>query len=172
MLGRLFLLFTLVPLIELYLLVKIGGLVGVGPTSGIVALTGFFGAKLASREGRKALASYQKALAEGKMPEEGIVSGLLILAGGVTLITPGVLTDVFGLAMMVPPVRRATAKLVKKRIKKRIESGEIHVVGSVTVGGGFGPPQYADFDSKRRGEPEGEPAEIEGSRVVDAEVVD
>ena len=103
MLGRLFLLFTLVPLAELYLLIAIGGQVGVAPTIGLVALTGILGAWLAKREGRKALASYQEALTQGRMPEDGIVSGLLILVGGVLLIAPGILTDVTGLALMIPP---------------------------------------------------------------------
>ncbi len=158
MLGRLFLLFTLVPLAEIYLLVQLGGLMGVWPTIALVAVTGFVGAALARREGRRALASYQESLAKGQLPEEGIVSGLLILAGGVMLITPGVLTDVFGLAMMVPPIRRGAAKLVKARLQKRISAGQIQVmhIGS----GGFGVPGF-DAGAER---PEGV--------VVDAEVVE
>jgi UPF0716 protein FxsA len=83
-LGRLFLLFTLVPLVELFLLIELGGVVGVLPTIGMIAVTGMLGAYLAKREGRKALASYQQALANGRMPEDGIVSALLILVGGVS----------------------------------------------------------------------------------------
>jgi len=159
-LGRLFLLFTLVPLAEIYLLVQLGGLMGVWPTIGLVAVTGFLGAALARREGRRALASYQEAMAKGQLPEEGIVSGLLILAGGVMLITPGVLTDVFGLAMMVPPVRRAMAKLVKARLQKRISAGQIQVmhIGA----GGFGGFAGSGFGG----------AEPPEGVVVDAEVVD
>lgn len=156
MLGRLFLLFTLVPLVEIYLLVQLGGLLGAWPTIALVAITGLLGAALARREGRRALASYQEALAKGKLPEEGIVSGLLILVGGVMLITPGVLTDVVGLALMVPPVRRAVAKQVKARVQKRIDTGSIQVmhIGA----GGFG---FSGFDA---GQPDGE--------VIDAEVVE
>jgi UPF0716 protein FxsA len=156
-LGRLFLLFTLVPLVELYLLVTIGGWMGAGPTIALVAVTGIVGAWLARREGRKALVSYQESLAKGQLPEEGIVSGLLILAGGVLLITPGVLTDMFGLAMMIPPIRRATAKLVKKRAKARIESGELRVV-QIGASGFVYPPQ-------------GGPATGPSADIVDAEVV-
>lgn len=165
MLGRLFLLFTLVPLVELYLLVTIGGWMGVGPTIALVALTGLVGAALARREGRKALSSYQESLAKGKLPEEGIVSGLLILAGGVMLITPGVLTDVFGLAMMVPPIRRATAKLVKKRTQARIESGDIRVMqlGQLEMSG-FAAPS-------RRGHGPGAEAGVVDTEVIDAEIV-
>lgn len=159
MLGRLFLLFTLVPLVEIYLLMTLGGLMGPGPTIALVAITGFLGAGLARREGRKAIASYQAALAKGELPEDGIVSGLLILAGGVMLITPGILTDAFGLAMMVPPIRRGVAKLVKARLQKRIEGGELQVM---QIGmGGFG-----------RGNMGGGGDGAGGGPVVDAEIID
>lgn len=164
MLGRLFLLFTLVPLAEIYLLVQLGGLMGVWPTIALVAVTGFVGAQLARREGRRALASYQEALAKGQLPEDGIVSGLLILAGGVMLITPGVITDAFGLAMMIPPVRRAMAKLVKARLNKRIESGQIQVM-QIGVGG-LGGVASGGFGRS------GGHAERGEGVIIDAEIVD
>jgi UPF0716 protein FxsA len=161
-LGRLFLLFTLVPLAELFLLVKLGGLLGVWPTIGLVAITGLLGAALARREGRRALARYQEALAKAQLPEEGIISGLLILVGGVMLITPGVLTDLAGLGLMIPPIRQAVAKQVKKRVQRRIEGGSIQIMqigasgfGLSGFGSGFGPGAS---------EPDGE--------IVDAEVVE
>jgi UPF0716 protein FxsA len=156
-LGRLFLLFTVVPLVEIFLLVQLGSLMGVWPTIALVCVTGFLGASLARREGRRALARYQEALAKGQLPEEGIVSGLLILLGGVLLIAPGVLTDLTGLALMVPPVRRAVAKRVNARLQKRISDGSIQVMN---IGpGGFG---FSGFDS----------ASEQNGVVVDAEVVD
>lgn len=163
-LGRLFLLFTLVPLAELYLLMTLGGIMGAGPTIALVAGTGLAGAWLARREGRRTLASYQESLAKGQMPEDGILSGLLVFGGGVLLITPGVLTDVFGLAMMIPPLRRAVARLIHARLQARIESGEVQVLSSgasfgFSAGGGspFGPGS----GSGRR-----------GGQVVDVEVVE
>lgn len=166
MLGRLFLLFTLVPLVEIFLLVQLGGLMGVWPTIALVAITGLLGASLARREGRRALASYQAALAKGQLPEDGIVSGLLILAGGVMLITPGVLSDVFGLAMMIPPVRRAAAKYVKGRMQNRISSGSIQMThigaGGLAGFGGFTPGFGSGADGQEG--PEGV--------VVDAEIVE
>lgn len=166
MLGRLFLLFTLVPLVEIYLLVQLGGLMGVWPTIALVAVTGFIGASLARREGRRALASYQESLAKGQLPEEGIVSGLLILAGGVMLITPGVLTDVFGLAMMIPPVRRSVAELVKARLQKQIGAGNIQVMH---LGGGGVPGFGGGVGFGGGGFRGAEPGEGE---VIDAELVD
>jgi UPF0716 protein FxsA len=144
-LGRLFLLFTLVPLVELYLLVSIGGWMGVAPTIALVAVTGILGAWLAKREGRKALASYREALTQGRMPEDGIVSGLLILVGGVLLIAPGVLTDLTGLALMIPPIRRGVAKLVTQRVQARLQSGELQVMH---IGSGFGSGFGAPLDER------------------------
>ena len=162
MLGRLFLLFTLVPLAELYLLITIGELMGVAPTIALVAVTGFLGAHLARREGSKTLRAYQQAMTEGRLPEDGILSGLLILAGGVMLITPGILTDLFGLAMMVPSLRRATAKLLERRLQKKlaegVASGNVRVIG---FGTGFagGDGGMGDTGTEGRG------------AVIDAEVV-
>lgn len=122
-LGRLFLLFTLVPLVELWLLVQIGGVVGALPTLALVATTGMAGAWLVRREGRKALADYQKAVAEARLPEDGILSGLLILLGGVMLITPGILTDLAGMALMIPPLRRALARRLEQRLQAKLVQG-------------------------------------------------
>jgi UPF0716 protein FxsA len=136
-LARLFLIFTLVPLIELWLLVRIGGQVGALPTIAMVAGAGMLGAWMVRREGRKALSAYQKAMTEGRLPEDGIVSGLLILVGGILLITPGVLTDVAGIALMIPPLRRAVARRLEQRMQTKIEqgvaSGNVRVIG---FGGG------------------------------------
>jgi UPF0716 protein FxsA len=155
-LGRLFLLFTLVPLVEIYLLVQLGALMGVWPTIALVCVTGFLGASLARREGRRALARYQETLAKGQLPEEGIVSGLLILVGGVLLIAPGVLTDLTGLMLMIPPVRRAVAKRINARLQQRINAGSIQVMHIGPGGFGFG----VEGSAGERGE------------VVDVEVVD
>lgn len=158
--GRLFLLFTLIPLAEIYLLVQLGALMGVWPTIALVAITGWLGATLARREGQRALTSYQEAMAKGKLPEEGIVSGLLILAGGVLLITPGVISDACGLLLMIPPVRKRVAKLVQARLQKRISSGQVQVMhigaagfgvpgfGGPGFGGGSPPPDGAVVDAE------------------------
>ncbi len=140
-LGKLFLLFTLVPLVELWLLVQIGTVVGALPTIALVATTGMTGAWLVRREGRKALRDYQKAIAEARLPEDGILSGLLILLGGVMLITPGILTDFAGMALMIPPLRRAVARKLEQRLQTKltsgVASGDIRVL---SFGGGAGNP--------------------------------
>lgn len=120
-LGRLLLLFTIVPLVEVYLLVTLGGLMGPAATVALVVVTGALGAALARREGTRVWREWQEAIAAGEMPEEGVVSSLLVLVGGVLLVTPGVLTDIVGLSLLIPPSRRAIAAVVKRRAQSRME---------------------------------------------------
>ncbi len=129
MLLRLFLLFTLVPIAELAILIQIGGLIGLGPTLGLVIGTGAAGAWLARREGLRSWRAVQSELAQGRLPAEELVHGLLVLLAGVVLLTPGVLTDLLGLALLVRPLRRRLMARLRSRFMERIEAGEITVVG-------------------------------------------
>jgi UPF0716 protein FxsA len=133
-LGKLLLLFTVVPLVELYLLLFIGDVVGFWPTVGIVLFTGVLGAWLAKREGLRVFRKWQEALAEYRMPEEGVLGGVLVLVGGVLLVTPGVLTDLVGFLLLVPPTRRLVAAVVRRRVERRIADGSIHVVTYTSAG--------------------------------------
>ncbi len=126
MLGKLLLLFTVVPVVELYLLITIGQSLGAGLTIGLVLVTGLLGASLARREGARVLGSWQTAMAKGQMPKEGVVSSLLVLVGGVLLVTPGVVTDVTGLLLLVPWTRRLAADVVRARLEQRFT---VHAVG-------------------------------------------
>jgi UPF0716 protein FxsA len=119
--GKLFLLFTVVPVVELYLLIQLGGVLGAGATVGIVLTTGLLGATLARKEGGRVFREWQASLQRGEMPKEGLVSSLLVLVGGIFLVTPGVLTDVFGIAMLIPPARRVVAGMLQRYVEKRFE---------------------------------------------------
>jgi UPF0716 protein FxsA len=141
MLLRLFLLFTLIPLIELYLLVRLSDVIGLGTTIVIVVLSGVVGASLAKAEGLRMIAKWQRDLAEGRMPEDAVVEGLLLLVGGVLLITPGVLTDLTGLLLLVRPVRRRIVLAIKGAIERRMRDGRIRVVH---FGDGFAAPRSGD----------------------------
>ena len=154
------LLFTVVPLVEVYLLVTIGGLLGPWPTVGLVLVTGAVGAFLARHEGSRVLREWREAVAQGELPEEGVVSSVLVLVGGVLLVTPGVITDVVGLSLLIPPSRRAIAKVVKRRLEARMEvhtlSGSdadaMHPLFGRLGGPGFEPPPGAPRPrSPRRG---------------------
>jgi len=145
----LFLAFTVVPFIELYLLLAIGREVGFWPTVGMILLTGLIGSLLARKEGVRVFSRWQQALSQGRMPEEGLLGGLLVLVGGVLLVAPGVLTDVVGLCLLFPPTRRLVAAVVRRRLERRVAAGTLRVTtfGSGPFPGGpFGsPPQDTPF---------------------------
>lgn len=128
----LLLLFTVVPLVELWLLLLVGRHIGFWPTVGIVLATGLVGATLAKREGLRVMRDWQRATSEGQLPEDGVLGGALVLVGGVLLVTPGVLTDVVGLALLVPWTRRLLVRRVRARLERSIAQGRVHVSG---VGG-------------------------------------
>ncbi|HSN97538.1 MAG TPA: FxsA family protein, partial [Candidatus Nanopelagicales bacterium] len=94
--AKLVLLFTLVPLVELWLLLAIGRAIGFWPTVGIAVGTAFLGAALAKHEGRRVLATWTESLAAGRIPDEGLTGGVLVLLGAALLVSPGVITDLVG----------------------------------------------------------------------------
>lgn len=122
MFARLFLLFSIVPFIELFLLLTVGREVGIVPTVLMIVLTAVIGAALARREGFRVFREWQRAVSEMRVPEEGITSGLLVLVGGALLIAPGVLTDIIGILLMIAPVRRVVARWIEARVKKHIDA--------------------------------------------------
>ncbi len=105
MLARLFLAFTLIPIIELYLLIKLGGYIGPEATIGLVLLTGFLGAILMRRQGVTTLQRIQNNIAQGISPAQELIDGGLILVAGIALLTPGIITDICGILLLVPTVR-------------------------------------------------------------------
>lgn len=140
LLGRLFILFVLVPILELVLLIQLGRVVGVLPTVGLVLLTGAVGAWLARREGLRVLFRFQNELASARLPAQSAFDGVCILVGGAFLLTPGVLTDLVGFALLLPPSRRWLQKKIRRGLQRRIEEGTVRVVtfGSGGGLGGFG----------------------------------
>jgi len=128
MFVRLLLLFTIVPLVELYLLVKLGTVIGVGPTIAIVLLTGILGAWLARVQGLSVVHRLGADLAEGRLPTDALIDGLLILVAGAVLLTPGLLTDAMGFALLVPQGRAAVRKLVVARFARRFKPVDPDVI--------------------------------------------
>lgn len=126
--GRLFLLFTLVPALELYVLIAIGERIGAPATIAMLIATGVLGAALARAEGTRVLRAWQQSLAAGTVPADGVVSGVLVLLGGALLISPGVISDAAGILLLVPFTRRLIARIVTARVQRAIERGTIRVV--------------------------------------------
>jgi UPF0716 protein FxsA len=119
-LGRLLLLFILVPMVELALLLLIGQYTGILFTLGLIVFTGALGAWLARHQGTQCLSRIQAELAKGQMPGDSLLDGLMILVAGAVLITPGVLTDILGFSLLIPPMRRVLKQLVIARFQHRI----------------------------------------------------
>jgi UPF0716 protein FxsA len=156
-LAKLFILFTVVPAIDLYLLIKIGGIIGAGPALAIAIGVGLLGAWVARREGVRVLREWQAAVVRGEMPREGVTSSLLVLVGGVLLIAPGFLTDILGLLLLIPPTRRLVASWLAAWAQKRLEAHTVEMVGGVAdeaLGGAImGRPRGKVIDVNAR-EPE------------------
>ncbi len=106
MLGRLFFLFVAVPLIELTLLLSIAGKTNWRFTLALVLVTGFVGAWLARMQGWQTYLRIQRELAGGRMPTDSLVDAVMIFVAGALLLTPGILTDLFGISLLLPPCRR------------------------------------------------------------------
>ena len=125
MFGYLVLLFTLVPAVELMLLIEIGGHIGAGNTILIIILTGVLGAYLARLQGFLVLQKIQSDLNSGIMPNSEMIDGLMILVGGIVLLTPGFITDLFGLLLLIPWTRSLIKMLFSRKFESMIAKGQI-----------------------------------------------
>ena len=123
---RLFLLFTAIPLLELMILIDLGSWIGLAPTLGLVLLTGAAGAWIARLQGLSVLGRIQRELAEGRLPGAELVEGALVLVGGLFLLTPGLLTDLMGLSLMVPAFRSAVRAWLIRRLERLVREGKGH----------------------------------------------
>ncbi len=128
MFFRLLLLFITVPLIELALLVEIDRHVGLAATVGLVIATAMIGAWLARSEGLRTLARLTEELREGRMPTDPLLDGLMIFVAGAVLLTPGLLTDLFGFFLLAPAGRRLVRRAVSRRLEQRFAPGDPKVI--------------------------------------------
>lgn len=128
MLGRLLFIFVLVPLVELAILIRLGNLMGFWPTIGLVVTTGALGAVLARSQGGQVLRAIQREVSEGRVPAARLLDGLLVLIGGVMLLTPGLLTDVAGLSLLLPFTRNRLKEALGRRIERMVRSGQVSMI--------------------------------------------
>jgi len=126
---QLFVLFTAIPFVELFLLIWIGKHFGLLPTISLVMLTGIAGAWLARREGLRTLQQIQQDMSVGKPPGDVWVQGAMILVAGVLLITPGVLTDALGFCMLIPTFRQWSARHMIRYLSKRVDITHVDMRG-------------------------------------------
>ncbi len=118
-----FLFFIIVPFFEIYLLLKIGGLVGILPTVLLVVFTAVLGAWLLRQQGFSTFQRFQANLAKGEIPAYEMIEGPILLVGGALLLTPGFFTDLMGFACLIPQARRKVAQYVIENHLINVQTG-------------------------------------------------
>jgi UPF0716 protein FxsA len=127
MFGKLFLLFVLVPVAEIYLLVTVGSSIGAFPTVALVILTALAGAHLARMQGLSTMMRIRENLDQGFMPAEELLDGVLIFLAGMVLLTPGFLTDIAGLLILLPATRNLFKKWLRKKFDEWRQNPNVHI---------------------------------------------
>lgn len=127
MLFRLFLLFTLIPAVEIWLLIEVGTVIGAMNTLAIIVTTGFLGAYYARRQGLRIVWRMQESMNRGQVPGGELTNGALLLLGGAMLLTPGFLTDALGFSLIFPPTRDGLKALLRAWLEHKLEAGELRV---------------------------------------------
>jgi UPF0716 protein FxsA len=113
--------FIVVPLAELYVIFRVGDAIGVVWTILLLAADSVLGSVLLRSQGRSVWLRFNEALSSGRVPHREVMDGVLVIFGGAFLITPGFLTDVVGLLLLVPPTRAVIRRLVARRLGRRVE---------------------------------------------------
>lgn len=124
MFFKLLFIFLIIPIIELYLLIKIGKVIGALNTALIILITASLGAYLTKSQGFRVLREIQEATSRGYMPGNELLHGFFVLVGGFALLTPGFLSDIIGLSMLIPQMREIYVGFAKGIIRKKIQSGQ------------------------------------------------
>jgi UPF0716 protein FxsA len=148
------LIFIVLPVAEIYVIIKVGEAIGVLPTIALLILDGILGAVLLRAQGRAAWRRFNEALAAGKVPAREVLDGAMVIFGGAFLITPGFITDVIGLLLLIPPSRAVFRGLVT-RIALGRAAFAVRTVqwGSKARGryrGGSGAPKGYDYEGSAR----------------------
>ncbi len=161
------LIFILVPLAELYVIIQVGGAIGLIPTLVLLLADALVGSMLLRQQGRAAWVRFNRALAENRLPHKEVFDGVLIIFGGALLITPGFITDIFGLVLLIPPTRAIVRGIASRIVRRRMAMGAT----MWTMGRAQRPPRQRpaadDFydweDPAAQPRPGPRPDDIEGS---------
>jgi len=124
---KLLLVFSLVPLLELFVLFKVGALIGAVPALALILVTGIAGAYLARVQGFDLLRRVQNELAEGRLPATELFDGFLLLAGALLLLTPGFCTDLFGFFLLVPSSRAWIKRPLANWLERQLAKGSLTI---------------------------------------------
>jgi UPF0716 protein FxsA len=119
MLFPLVLLFIVVPIVEIYVIIQVGQAIGALWTIALLVADSILGSMLMRTQGRAAWRRFNEAVAEGRVPAREVLDGVLVIFGGALLVTPGFVTDVFGLSFLLPPTRAVIRRLFVRRFAGR-----------------------------------------------------
>ena len=125
--GALLFAFIAMPMLELWLLMRVGEMLGASRTILIVIVTGIVGASAARRQGAQVLRLIQQDLAQGQMPAPHMLDGMMIFAAGLLLLTPGLVTDAIGFLLLVPLVRNEIKQWMRRKLEKRLREGSMQI---------------------------------------------
>ena len=132
----LFLLFIVLPLVEIMILVKIGMVTSFWVPIAIVVVTGVVGTALARREGWKVMERMRADMQNGQMPADSLMDAFLVLVAGVLFVLPGVLSDIMGIVLLFPPTRRIVKRGVAAWFRRNVEVHTMHTGGGVWTSSG------------------------------------
>ena len=138
--------FILVPIAELYVIIKVGEAIGVVPTLVLLLLDALLGSLLLRHQGRAAWIRFNRALAEGRVPHKEVFDGVLVIMGGALLLTPGFLSDIVGLIFLIPPTRALIRAFSGRFIRRRLA---VDGVWSIGIGRRPGGPRPAPSRERR-----------------------
>jgi UPF0716 protein FxsA len=117
------LIFIVVPLIELYVIIQVGSAIGLVPTLVLLLADAVLGSMLLRHQGRAAWIQFNRALAENRLPHKEVFDGILVIMGGALLLTPGFVTDIFGLIFLIPPTRAIVRGITSRIVRRRMAMG-------------------------------------------------
>jgi UPF0716 protein FxsA len=117
------LIFIIVPLAELYVIIQVGGAIGLIPTLVLLLADAVLGSMLLRHQGRAAWIQFNRALAENRLPHKEVFDGILVILGGALLLTPGFITDIFGLVLLIPPTRAVVRGITSRIVRRRMAMG-------------------------------------------------
>jgi len=115
------LLFIIVPIVEIFVLLQVGSIIGVLPTCGLILFTAVVGVALLKQQGLSVLNRFQTSLNQGALPAQEMQEGLFLAIGGALLLTPGFVTDAFGFCCLIPVTRRLMIKFLQTYFKGRMK---------------------------------------------------
>jgi len=146
-------LFIVVPIAELYLIYTIGDAIGVIPTLLLLAVDSVLGSLLLRSQGRAVWRRFNETMAAGSVPHQELQHGIAVIFGGALLMTPGFLSDIVGVLLLLPPTRAVILRLVMRRLAKRVEAR--------VAPGRPRKPREADVEGNATEYPRGEPPHLE-----------